>query len=83
MSTTDLNILADAVTFALLVAVGGLIVYAIARATWKRHALQHTLRVGVSVAALFVVAIAGIAVWPTAREAANSPQASTSPMRAM
>ena len=72
MSTTDLNILADAVTFAMLVAVGGVIVYAIARSTWKRHALRHTLKVGLSVAALFVVAIAGIAVWPAAREGVNT-----------
>ena len=72
MSTTDLNILADAVTFAMLVAVGGVIVYAIARSTWKRHALRHTLKVGLSVAALFVVAIGGIAVWPAAREGVNT-----------
>ncbi|MGZ8632165.1 MAG: hypothetical protein ACXWZF_14575, partial [Actinomycetota bacterium] len=72
MSTTDLSILADAITFAMLVAVGGVIVYAIARSTWKRHALRHTLKVGLSVAALFAVAVAGIAVWPAAREGVNS-----------
>ena len=49
MSPTDLNILADAVTFAMLVAIGGIIVFAVVRSTWKRHVLQHSARVGISV----------------------------------
>ncbi len=44
MSTTDLSILADAVTFAILVAIGGAIAYAVARAAWKRHSMHQTAK---------------------------------------
>ena len=38
MSTEDLAILADALTFALLVTVGGLTVWWVVRVTWRRPA---------------------------------------------
>jgi uncharacterized membrane protein YgcG len=72
MSTTDLNILADAVTFAVLVSIGGLIVYAVARSTWKRHALGHSVKVVLSVAAVVAIAIGGVVLWPAAREGVNT-----------
>ena len=72
MSTTDLSILADAVTFAILVAIGGAIAYAVARAAWKRHSLRQTAKVGLSAAALVAVGLAGVAVWPTARDGVSS-----------
>ena len=72
MSPTDLNILADAVTFAMLVAIGGLIVFAAVRSTWKRHVLQHSAKVGLSVLVVVVVVAAGVALWPAAREGVNT-----------
>ena len=72
MSTTDLSILADAVTFAILVAIGGAIAYAIARAAWKRRSMHQTAKVGLSAAALVAVGLAGVAVWPTARDGVSS-----------
>jgi hypothetical protein len=68
MSTTDLSILADAVTFAILVAIGGAIAYAVARATWKRHSLHPNVRMALSGLALVAVGFAGVALWPTARD---------------
>jgi hypothetical protein len=68
MSTEELAILADALTFALLVTVGGLTVWWVVRLTWRRPALQRVAKVSVSAAALVAVGIAGVAVWPTARQ---------------
>ena len=72
MSTTDLSILADAVTFAILVAVGGAVAYAIARATWKRRSMHKSVKMGLSGVALVAVGLAGVAVWPSARDGVTS-----------
>jgi hypothetical protein len=72
VSTTDLGILADAVTFAILATVGGIVVYAVARTLWRRDAVQQTMKLGLSVAALVAVALAGVALWPAARESVNT-----------
>ncbi|MGZ8596505.1 MAG: hypothetical protein ACXWYJ_12655, partial [Actinomycetota bacterium] len=61
MSTEDLAILADALTFALIVTIGGLILWAVIRSTWRRPALQRAMKVSVSAAALIAVGIAGVA----------------------
>ena len=71
MTTDDLSILADALTFALLVTAGGLIMWAVARATWHRRRLNRTAKVGMSTTALVAVGLAGIAMWPAARDGMN------------
>jgi hypothetical protein len=77
MSTSDLNLLADVLAFAGLVALGGLIVtlvdnYAVESFAWTRQAIRRTLRIGVSIAALVAVSLAGVAVWPATREGVNA-----------
>ena len=68
MSTEDLAILADALTFALIATVGGLILWVVIRSTWRRPALQSAMKVSVSAAALIAIGIAGVAVWAPTRE---------------
>ena len=72
MSTTDLSILADAVTFAIMVAIGGAVAYAIARAAWKRRSMPQAAKVGLSAIALVAVGLAGVAVWPSARSSVTT-----------
>jgi hypothetical protein len=72
MSTEDLSILADALTFALLVTIGGLVVWGVVRATWRRPALRRAMRVCLSAAALGAVGIAGVALWPAARQSVTT-----------
>ena len=67
MTDTDLSILADAIAFALLVAIGGAALYAVARAALRR-ASRQVLIAGLPIAALVALALAGTAVWPFARE---------------
>ena len=71
MSTTDLHILADGLAFAVLVAMGGLIAYAVARSSWRRHEVRSLLRVGVPSVALAAVMLIGITAWPDLREGVN------------
>lgn len=71
MTTDDLSILADALTFALLVTAGGLVMWAVARATWHRRRLHRAVKVGMSTTALVAVGLAGIAMWPAARDGMN------------
>ena len=72
MSIDDLAILADALTFALLVTVGGLIAWAAIRATSRRPNLRRAMKVGLSSGALLAIGLAGVAMWPTARERVDS-----------
>jgi hypothetical protein len=71
MSTTDLHILADAIAFAFLVAMGGLIVYAVARSSWRRPEVRSLLRLGGPSVALAAVMLVGITAWPDLREGVN------------
>ena len=71
MTTDDLSILADALTFALLATGAGLVMWAVARATWRRRGLRRTMKVGMSTTALVAVGLAGIAMWPAARDGVN------------
>ena len=71
MSTTDLHILADGLAFAVLVTMGGLIAYAVARSSWHRHEVRSLLRVGVPSVALAAVMLIGITAWPDLREGVN------------
>jgi hypothetical protein len=70
MTNTDLSILADAISFALIVTIGGLVVYAVARAVLRRTRRQMLIA-GLPAVALVAVALAGTAVWPFAREGVN------------
>ena len=72
MSTDDLSILADALTFALLVTIGGLVVWGVVRATWRRPALRRAMKVCLSAAALVAVGLAGVALWPAARQSVTT-----------
>jgi len=71
MSTTDLHILADALAFAFLFAMGGLIVYAVARSSWRRREVRSLLRVGAPSFAVAAFMLVGIAAWPDLREGVN------------
>jgi hypothetical protein len=70
MTNTDLSILADALAFALVITIGGAVLYAVARATLRRTSRQM-LMAGLPVVALIAVALAGTAVWPFARGSVN------------
>jgi hypothetical protein len=72
MSTEDLSILADALTFALLVTIGGLVVWGVVRATWRRPALRRAMKVCLSAAVLGAVGVAGVALWPAARQSVTT-----------
>ena len=71
MSTTDLNILADAITFAMFVTIGG-------ASSTPSHAPVATPCLAADHEGRFVrrrlvaVALAGVAVWPAAREGVNA-----------
>lgn len=70
MTEADLNILAEAIAFALVATIGGIMVYAMAfelRSAVSRRMLTAAL----PAAALVAVALAGTAVWPLAREGVN------------
>src|SRR5512134_107771 len=64
MSIDDLAILADALTFALFVTVGGLAAWAVYKASSSRPGLRRSMKVGMSVLAILAVAFAGVAGWP-------------------
>ena len=68
MSETDLGILTDAVTFAILAAVGGAVAYAVVRVAWRHLAGTKALKLAMSAAALVAILLAGVAMWPLARE---------------
>lgn len=68
MSTEDLAILADALTFALLMGAGGLIAWLVIRGVLRRPGVGQSVKVGLSAAALVVVGLAAVAQWPTARD---------------
>jgi hypothetical protein len=70
MTNTDLSILAEALAFALVITIGGAVLYAVARATLRRTGRQM-LMAGLPVVALIAVALAGTAVWPFARQSVN------------
>ena len=71
MSLDDLSNLADALTFALLVTVSGLIAWTTIKATSRRPGLLRAPKVSMSVAAILAVALVGVAAWPAARETAD------------
>lgn len=66
MSTEDLAILADALTFALLIGAGGLIAWVVIRRVFRGSGVGQGVKVGLSTAALVVVGLAAVAQWPTA-----------------
>jgi hypothetical protein len=69
MSSVDLHVLADAIAFALLVSVGGLLAYAILRFAWRRWRLRSGVALGIPVAAALL--IGGFTLWPPLREGVN------------
>ena len=68
MSTTDLQILTDAVTFAILACLGGALAYVVVRYAWRHLAGSRALKLGMSAGAFVAILLAGAAVWPGAGE---------------
>ena len=71
MSTTDLQILTDAVTFAILACLGGALAYVVVRYAWRHLAGSRALKLGMSAGALLAILLAGAAVWPGEGEGDN------------
>lgn len=72
MSVTDLNILTDAVTFAVLAALGGVIAYVVVRTAWRHIGGPKALKLGLSAGSLVAILFAGVAMWPVARSGAGT-----------
>ena len=66
MSIHDLSVLGNALLFAVVVTIGGLLARGLMRAVWLRPSHRRTIRVSLSAAAIFAVVVAGSAMWPAA-----------------
>src|SRR5687768_15216645 len=79
MSVTDLNILTDAVTFAIVACLGVVFVYAAVRAALKHRSGSTALKIGLPAAALLVILLAGAAMWPATGTIDSAVDASPTP----
>jgi len=69
ISIYDLEILTDAMVFAVLVTIGGVVSWAFGRELSRRYGPRREVRVALAGAALIAVGAAGVAVRSTARDA--------------
>ena len=66
MSIHDLSVLGNALMFAVVVTIAGLLARALTRAMWLGPSRRWAIRVGLSAASIVAVAMAGSAMWPAA-----------------